>query len=104
MKRIYIAGKITGLTREAYTARFAKTETKLSRAGYTTVNPVYIDMFNLSDGMYRDAIMEICKILISTCDAIYMLSNWENSPGARMERYYAKSLGLEILYEQEDKQ
>lgn len=64
---------------------------------------IFLERLNLDDSLHRDAIMEICKILISTCDAIYMLSNWEISPGARMERDYAKSLGLEILYEQEDK-
>lgn len=70
---------------------------------FEVVNPIFIERLKLDNDWHRDAIMEICKILISTCDAIYMLSNWEISPGARMERDYAKSLGLEILYEQEDK-
>ena len=102
MKRIYIAGKITGLDRQAYIRRFLHAENMLIEK-FEIVNPIFLERLNLDDSLHRDAIMEICKVLISTCDAIYMLSNWESSPGARMERDYAKSLGLEILYEQEDK-
>lgn len=102
MKRIYIAGKITGLKRMEYIHRFLHAEGVLVEE-FEVVNPIFIERLKLDNDWHRDAIMEICKVLISTCDAIYMLSNWESSPGARMERDYAKSLGLEILYEQEDK-
>lgn len=101
MKRIYIAGKITGLDRQEYIRRFLHAENMLIEK-FEIVNPIFLERLNLDDSLHRDAIMEICKILISTCDAIYMLSNWESSPGARMERDYAKSLGLAILYEQEE--
>ena len=101
MKRIYIAGKITGLKRMECIHRFLHAEGVLVEE-FEVVNPIFIERLKLDNDWHRDAIMEICKILISTCDAIYMLSNWESSPGARMERDYAKSLGLAILYEQEE--
>ena len=46
--------------------------------------------------------MAIDTTLLSFCDAIYMLDNWWNSNGARLEKEYAESLGLVIMYEEED--
>ncbi len=37
--------------------------------------------------------------IISRCDAIYMLRDWENSQGAKLELAKAQELGLEVLYE-----
>ncbi len=34
------------------------------------------------------------------CDAIFMLTNWVHSQGARIEHAIAKELGLTITYEQ----
>jgi len=37
--------------------------------------------------------------IIARCDAVYMLSNWRNSQGARIEHDKAVEVGLEILFE-----
>jgi len=37
---------------------------------------------------------------IRECDAIYMLKDWTDSPGARAEHAFAKALGLEVMYEE----
>jgi hypothetical protein len=34
-----------------------------------------------------------------TCDAIYLLKNWGDSRGARIERAIALELGIKIIYE-----
>ena len=94
--RIYIAGKITGLPIREYQERFMKAHFKLGQMGHVPINPIYLSVY----GLPYEAYMEIDKILLSTCDAIYMLSNWEDSPGAFREMEYANDLGLEILYEQ----
>ena len=39
--------------------------------------------------------------IISRCDAIYMLNNWKDSKGAKMELAKAQELGLEVFYEGE---
>lgn len=33
------------------------------------------------------------------CGVIFMLDNWENSKGATAEYYFAKAIGLEIMFE-----
>lgn len=47
---------------------------------------------------YRKALLydmtAICR-----CDAIYMLRDWKDSPGATAEYYFAKAVGLEIIFE-----
>lgn len=37
--------------------------------------------------------------IIRRCDAIYMLDNWKDSKGAKLEHKLAVELGLEIYYE-----
>jgi len=39
--------------------------------------------------------------IISRCDAIYMLNNWEDSKGAKLELVKAKELGLLVIFEEE---
>lgn len=38
--------------------------------------------------------------LLSRCDAIFMLRNWEQSEGAKVEHETAKQLDKEIIYEE----
>ncbi len=40
--------------------------------------------------------------ILSRCDAIYMLSNWKDSKGAKLELECAKDFGLEIFYEESE--
>jgi hypothetical protein len=45
--------------------------------------------------------LHIDYALIDCCDCIYMLKEWKDSNGARLELNYAKCKGKEILYETE---
>jgi hypothetical protein len=45
--------------------------------------------------------LHIDYALIDCCDCIYMLKDWKDSNGARLELNYAKCKGKEILYETE---
>lgn len=40
-------------------------------------------------------------ILLSRCDAVYMVHGWEQSQGARAEKQYAESLGLPVFSDPE---
>ena len=37
---------------------------------------------------------------LALCDAIYLLKDWRDSPGATAEYYYAKACGKEIIFEE----
>ena len=41
--------------------------------------------------------MSLC--MLEMCDTIYMLKNWENSIGAKLEWEFAKANNYKIMYE-----
>ena len=97
--KIYISGKITGLQKRDYRGKFKAAANRLRMQGYEVVDPSRMDVYDLTYAQY----MAIDTTLLSFCDAIYMLDNWWNSNGARLEKEYAESLGLVIMYEEEDR-
>ena len=95
-KKIYISGQISGLTRPEYVAYFLAAARLLNAQGYDVVNP----LFNGVDATQPWQVHMKADIrLLIECDAIFMLSNWELSNGATLEREIAKGLGLRIEYE-----
>lgn len=96
MKRIYIAGPMTGLQDLNFPAFHAEAE-KLRAQGFDVVNPAEINSdptMAWVECMRRD-IPALC-----TCDAIHLLPGWQNSKGASLERHIAWSLGLTISHAQ----
>ena len=92
--KIYIAGKVRGL--KNYRAVFRKAEKKLQEQGNITLNPA-----ELPEGMNGEDYMRICIPMLEVADAIYMLKNWRDSEGAKVELAYAKCQGKEIFFEEE---
>lgn len=91
-RKIYIAGKVTGLNYcEAFT-EFKKIEKGLIAQGYEVINPLEIVPSNSS---WEDA-MKICIRELTSCYAIYLLPNWHQSRGAKLEARIASELGLEF--------
>ena len=97
--KIYIAGKITGLTEEEYTEKFSNATLVLMDNGVTVVNPVII-CSGLDESNTWKEYMDICLFNLIRCDSIYMLNNWFDSKGARVEYAVAKELGLKIMSEE----
>lgn len=92
---IYIAGKMTGLP-DLGREHFKMAERRLKKAGHTVLNPAI-----LPDTLPKDAYLPICLAMIDAADSLYMLSGWEDSRGARLERDYAGYQGKLIGYEEE---
>ncbi len=92
--KVYLSGKITGLVYEDALRMFAEAAAEIERCGHEAVNPMAIETDpNLpwAEYMKRD----IPHLL--GCEAIYLLPNWKDSKGARLEKHIAEELGLLIV-------
>lgn len=95
-KRIYISGKITGT--DDYMERFAKAEKYLIMKGYSVLNPAKVNAQMPSDTIY-DEYMQIALTMLQMADSIYMLKDWQDSNGAKIEHQIATMLKIDILFE-----
>lgn len=94
-KRIYIAGKISGLDYIQAEQMFHEAEVRLRHQGYTTVNPTRL----CREWWSWMRCMVVCIWHLMGCDEIYMLQSWQDSRGARIEHRIARILGMNIIYE-----
>lgn len=95
MEKIYISGKITGIENEA-AELFAKAEKELQEKGFEVVNPMTLN--HNHDKSWLNYMKTDIKALMD-CNGIYMLSNWETSRGAKIERQLAIDLGMKVIYQ-----
>lgn len=94
--KIYISGKMSGMTESRIKRRFGEVAEFLRNEGFTPVNPaVMLD----NPGLDYHEYMKIDYKMISVCDAIYMLEGWEESEGAKKELVHAISLDKKIILE-----
>ena len=96
--RVYIAGAITG--KFEYKEAFMRAERRIKELGHIALNPSF-----LPEGLAN--YFEINKAMIDQCDAIYVLSGYEESVGTKKELEYAKRKGWSkeagnIIYEEDD--
>ena len=87
--KIYVAGKITGL--DNYKEVFEEAGRMLEEEGHTVMLPSI-----LPEGFEYEEYMKICFAMIDVCDSVYMLSNWDESPGAVREQSYAINSGKSV--------
>ena len=98
---------------QATIEKFNKAEEKLKGNGREVMNPAShkfqealneVLAYHRSNRKQRNEQAEILLFdlsCIARCDAIYMLRDWKESPGAKAEYYFAKAIGIEILHEYE---
>lgn len=92
MSTLYISGPMTGFVQHNYPA-FFEAEDLLVEAGFVTLNPARhpIDGRSWEDYLRRD----ISDVLVST--GVATLPGWENSRGATLEVYIARSLSMPVF-------
>jgi len=93
MKKVYIAGKISGIEDYAY-ALFEEAEQKFIKKGYQVVNPMKLPH---NHDKTWESYMKDCVFELVGCDLIHPLPNWNDSRGARIEMQLAKELGIKII-------
>lgn len=99
--KVFISGKMTGLTKEEFKAKFNAAEEKVRAMGYEPFNPStpeWNDTMHEAGLSYGDMLILDFK-KIQECDALFMLDNWQDSKGATAERAFAAAIGLKIMYE-----
>lgn len=94
--RIYISGPITGT--DDYMERFAKAEEALIARGHSVVNPAKVNA-NLPKDTTWQQYMTVSIAMLKTCEAIYMLKNWDKSKGAQRELDDAFIMGIKVVME-----
>ena len=116
---IYVAGPMRGVPFYNF-PKFDERAEHLRQEGWAVINPADTDReaggtdtcphefnpdVNYTDQEFmRAAIARDMLSICQQCTAIYMLSGWENSKGARAEHAAALAIGLEIYYEKTHKE
>ncbi len=91
---VYIAGKVTGLRRWDVIPKFKRAETVLMAMGYKVINPMEIVPVTCTwSNAMRTCIIEMMK----HCNKIYLLDNWHDSEGARIEKSLADMMHFEHI-------
>tara|TARA_Y100000593_G_scaffold87420_1_gene167846 strand:+ start:35 stop:406 length:372 start_codon:yes stop_codon:yes gene_type:complete len=114
MPTIYVAGPMRGHDDYNYPA-FDRQKQVLEEQGWNVVNPADLDRDdnkpingpmefdpenNYEDHEFmRQALKRDMVAICDECTAIYMMSGWERSKGAKTEHALAKALGLSVYYE-----
>lgn len=97
-KKTYISGKITGLELPEAEQNFHKAGLFLKKKyGCDIINPMF-DVEYHPEKTWAEYMLEDIKLLF-TCDSIYMLNNWKDSKGARIEFNIAVELGINLIFE-----
>jgi hypothetical protein len=104
MKLVYIAGKYRGQNENEVWENIMlarKHALELWKQGYAVICPHTNSIFmghGTEDKDCFDLFIKGDLEFIKRCDVIYLLPNWKESTGAKMELKEAKRLGLEIIY------
>ena len=96
MKKCYIAGRITGLSKMEYSANFDYATIEVTKLGYTAINPAFIHEGKRWSWI-RLMVADIRLLL--PCKAIFMQRNWKESRGAKIEHCVAKIFRKMIIYQ-----
>jgi len=94
---VYIAGRISGDDKARW--KFEDAEMLLAEQGHTPISP--IRLADAYPDLAYEQYMMIDFALVEMADAVYLLKDWRNSPGAVREHKHAKAIGKKIIEEDE---
>ena len=92
MNKYYISGKVTG--DKDFRKKFQEAEEWLVKHKHKVVNPVKDE----ADGKEWQYYLKKDLQKLLSCTAIILLNDWEESRGARLEKFVAEELGYEVYY------
>ena len=95
--KIYISGRITGLNQHVAFGLFDQAEKFLAAAGHTPINPMRLE--HKHTGTWEEFMIEDIKALL-TCEGIFMLPNWGQSAGARIEYTIAREREMKVMFQE----
>ena len=96
-KAIYVSGPVT--KNENAKEQFEEADALLRKLGHIPLNPIRIDAphpFKKGKWLYY---MRKSVELLMKSDAIYLLSGWEKSSGAKIEFDLCVRLGIPVYFE-----
>lgn len=105
--KIYLSGKIGGsAVSKATLEKFSKRERYLLAGGHKVFNPTCSGLGLRAEELskihgtdfYREILL-LDLAELKMCDAIYMLPDWGDSPGAIAELAFARAIGLNVILE-----
>lgn len=95
-RKVYLSGAISSIPYEEAKKKFDKTEEDLTAWGFEVVNPMKAVPYKEGRTWLGYMVRAIAQLI--RCDVIYMLPNWKQSRGAKIERRIAKILGLWVFH------
>ncbi len=99
--KMYLTGKITGLHVKDYTASFNYWKKFFTKKGYKVISP--IDLPHNHKPEWKEYLKEDIKALVD-CDFLFAMNNWQDSKGAKLEVEIARTLDIEIIWEDKIKE
>jgi len=92
MKKMYIAGKVTGLPLEDVQKNFQQGEQVAKSMGYYPVVPIN----SIPDDTPWDKAMRMALKIMLDCDAVLALNNYSDSLGATLEIMIAQRINMPV--------
>lgn len=103
-ERVYISGPVSSVGIEQARRNFWEAAKYLRNLNYKVVNPlnmrlcVWLASHFGRTGYKICLLIELCYMAMR-CDVIYMLADWQQSPGAKAEKAMAEALGMPVLFQ-----
>lgn len=107
-KKVYLSGKMKGLSRDEYMKIFHRAEMELSNADYWVISPIrfwgcrWAWVYPTIERVFGKKMAYTLVLLydlwrLSKCDYIYKIPGWQESRGAMIEGAWAFHSGIKLV-------